>query len=170
MNSIFKRRSIRKFEEKQVEQEKIEKLLAAGMAAPTARNLREWEFVVVTEREILNQLRSASPYAGPLAKAPMAIVPLVNRKAAGESKYCEQDLGAACQNILVEAVELGLGGVWLGIAPVKERMKTVSDILKLPDYVQPFSILALGYPAEEKAPHEGFEEGKVHYNRYGARE
>lgn len=166
MNSIFKRRSIRKYEEKSVENEKIHLLLKAAMSAPTARNQREWEFVVVTDPEILRELSQASPYAKPTAAAPLAIVPLANTERMNGTAYLEQDLGAAVENILIEAEELSLGAVWMGIMPREERMARVSEVLKLPEHVVPFAIVAVGYPAEVREAGERYEEERVHYNGY----
>ena len=104
MNSIFDRESIRKFKEKKVGEEEIRLLLRAGMSAPTACNQREWEFVVVTDEGVLGELAGTSPYAKPAEHAPLAIVPLGNCGAMSHPKFFEQDLGAACENILVEAV------------------------------------------------------------------
>ena len=74
MDTIFHRISVRKFTEQKVEQEKIEKILSAGMQAPSAANQQPWEFYVVTNQELLKKLSTSSPYAGPAAGAPAAIV------------------------------------------------------------------------------------------------
>ena len=74
MNAIFTRTSIRQFEEREVEQEKIEKLLQAAFASPTAKNQQAWEFYVVTNKEILQKLSQVTPFATPAANAPAAIV------------------------------------------------------------------------------------------------
>ena len=166
MNSIFDRKSIRKFKEKKVGEEEIRLLLRAGMSAPTACNQREWEFVVVTDEGVLGELAGTSPYAKPAEHVPLSIVPLGNCGAMSHPKFFEQDLGAACENILVEAVELGLGAVWMGVAPDQERMGQVSRILKLPEHVKPFAILAVGYPDEIREAEDRYDETKVHYNRY----
>ena len=166
MESIFRRRSIRKFENRQVEEEKMHLLLKAAMSAPTARNQREWEFVVVTDKAILKKLAEASPYAKPVEGAPLAIVPLVNKNKLESPAYAHQDLGAATENILIEAEELGLGAVWLGIAPREERMESVSKTLKLPENVEPFAVIAVGYPGERKETEDRYDKEKVHFNKY----
>ena len=166
MEEIFKRRSVRDFSEKEVESEKIEQLLKAAMTAPTAANQREWEFIVVTDKTLIEKLSTSTPYSKPVAKAPLAIVMLSNFKNTIFPDCWQQDLGACTQNILLEAVHLGLGGVWLAVAPSEDRMKTVSDIFSLPEDVKPFSIIALGYPREGIIPKERYEPNKVHYNKY----
>ena len=166
MNSIFARRSIRKYEDTPVEEEKIKRLLGAAMSAPTARNQREWEFIVVTDREVRRQLSEASPYAKPAFAAPLVIVPAADKNRMTSPKYFEQDLAAATENILLEAEELGLGAVWMGIAPLEERMRKVSGTLNLPENILPFALIAVGYPVEINKAEDRYEESRVHYNRY----
>lgn len=166
MEAIYKRRSVRDFLEKEVEAEKIEQLLRAAMTAPTAANQREWEFIVVTEKALLEKLSATTPYSKPVAKAPLAIVMLSNFRKMIFPVCWQQDLGACAENILLKAVHLGLGGVWIGVAPEEERMKNVSDIFSLPADVKPFSIIALGYPREDISPKDRYEADKVHYNKY----
>jgi len=151
MNEIFVRRSVRSYTEQFVEEEKIEQILKAGMQAPSAGNQRPWEFIVVRDNDILKKLSVSSPYAGCVDKAQVAIVLLVNHNNLRFSEYTDQDMGACAQNILLEAVSLGLGAVWLGIAPLKEREKAVSDILSLQSNIQPFAIIPIGYPLNEGA-------------------
>lgn len=165
-NIIFKRRSLRKYLDKEIEQEKINLILQAAMLAPTACNQREWEFIVVKDKKILEQLGKVTPYTTPVSIAPLAIIPVANKKLMARDDYWEQDMGAVCENILLEAVECGLGGVWLGIAPHKDKMNIVSKILDIPDNVLPFSIIALGYSPYELEERNKYEESKVHYNKY----
>jgi len=165
MNEIYIRRSVRSYSEKYVEEEKIEHLLKAGMQAPSAGNQRPWEFIVVREKEILEKLSSASPYARCVDKAPVAIVLLANHKNLRFPEYTDQDMGACAQNILLEAVNQNLGAVWLGIAPLKDREKAVSDIFSIKDNLQPFAIIPVGYPLNEDANHfiDRFEDRRVTY-------
>ena len=122
MNSIFNRRSVRKYLLKSIEPEKTEKLIRAAMQAPSAGNQQPWEFIIVREKECLEKLSEVSQYSGLVKNAPLAIVMLVNKECLKYPDYWEQDLSAAAQNILLEAVEIGLGAVWLGIAPEIDRM------------------------------------------------
>ncbi len=111
MNEIFTRRSIRRYVDKPVEQEKIERLLKAAMQAPSAGSQRPWEFIVVQDKERLAQLAQASPYAGPTKDAPLAIVVLANRSALKFPENWQMDVSAATENMLLEAVHLDLGAV-----------------------------------------------------------
>lgn len=169
MKEIFDRRSVRAFLNQAIEPEKTELLLKAAMAAPSAGNQREWRLIAVTHRHLLEELAKVSPYAGCAAKAPLAIVVLGDLSGVKYSEYWEQDLSACTQNILLEAQHLGLGAVWLGIAPLPERMEAVAALLHLPDQVKPFAVVALGYPAETPVPRERWEPDKVSYNGYQTR-
>ncbi len=151
MNEIYIRRSVRLYTDQSVEKEKIEQILKAGMQAPSAGNQRPWEFNIVNNKEILKKLSVASKYAGCTDKAQVAIVLLVNHNNLRFPEYTDQDMGACAQNILLEAVSLGLGAVWLGIAPLKDRERAISDIFDLPDNIQPFAIIPIGYPLNEGA-------------------
>ena len=162
MDSIFHRVSIRKYKQDPVEDEKMEKILRAAFAAPSAQNQQPWEFYVITDRNIIKTLSGVSQYSGCLAGAPSAIVPCY-RKDCIRPKYTHIDLSAATENILLEADALGLGAVWLGIAPVEERMARVREILDIPDGLEAFAIVALGYPDESRPQKDRFRPERVHY-------
>lgn len=162
MNSIFKRTSIRNYLSKPVEPEKIQMLLKAAMAAPSAGNQQPWEFYVVENQKTIKKLAACSPYAGCLNSAPLAIVACA-RKDIRIPSYAEIDMSASVENLLLEAVELDLGAVWLGIAPIKERMEQVSAILNVPDSLNVFAIISCGYPAAEKEQENRFDENRIHY-------
>ena len=162
MNNIFSRVSIRKYQDRPVEKEKTMAILRAAMQAPSAANQQPWEFYVVTNKEILKKLSEVSPYAGMTKDAPAAIVS-VYRKDCKIPVYAHIDLSIAMENLWLETDAQGLGGVWLGIAPIEERMKAVEDILNLPDSLRAFAIFPYGYPAEERAQQDRFEQDRIHY-------
>ena len=162
MNAIFTRTSVRSFENKPVETEKVEKMLRAAMAAPSAGDQRPWEFYVVEDREALAKLAACSPYAGCTKNAPMAFV-ACSRKQARFPENIQMDMSAAVENLLLEAVELGLGAVWLGIAPLEDRMTAVAKVLDLPESLDAFAVIPCGYPAKTEPQEDRFEEARVHY-------
>lgn len=164
MSSIFHRVSVRKYQDRNVEQEKIEKMLRAAMAAPSACNQQPWEFYVVTNSEIIDKLSKASPYAGCAAGAPLVFVPCIRKKGIAP-EYFQIDLSAAVENLLLQADELGLGAVWLAIAPEEDRMKAVNEILDLPESVDPFALVPCGYPESERKQQDRYDETRVHYVR-----
>lgn len=162
MSSIFKRTSIRTYQDKEVEPEKIDLLLRAGMAGPSAHNQQPWEFFVVRDKAVLEELSSASEFAGCVRNAPLAIA-IFQRDGLDSPEYAVQDLSACCENILLEAVELGLGGVWLGIAPGEDRMEKVSKAVNAPENLKAFAVISLGYPAKERQQKDRFDPGRIHY-------
>lgn len=162
MKEIFNRRSVRQFLNKEVEQEKVDILLRAAMQAPTAGNQMAWEFYVVKNKDILNKLAKTSPYAGCVVNAPMAIV--ITYKDGGLfPDYNDIDCAIATENIWLEACELGLGTVMLGIAPLQERMEAVAKVLDLSDDEHAFTILPIGYPVEVKEQQDRYNVKKIHY-------
>jgi nitroreductase len=166
MNEIFSRYSVRKYQARKVEREKIEQILRAAMAAPTARNQREWEFIVLDDSQLLEKASKTSPYTSAAAQAPLAIVVAANQDRMTCPANWEQDLGAACQNILLEAAALELGGCWMAVAPSKERMDYVCNMLRLPEKVLPFALIPIGYPAEFRQQPDRYEPDRVHWNGY----
>lgn len=162
MNNIFSRVSIRKYQDRPVEKEKTLAILKAAMQAPSAANQQPWEFYVVTNKEKLAALSEVSPYAGMTKDAPIAIV-AVYRKECIVPAYAHIDLSIAMENLWIETDAQGLGGVWLGIAPLEDRMKAVEEILDIPDDMRAFAIFPYGYPAEEKEQQDRFDESRIHY-------
>lgn len=167
MQEIFNRRSIRKFEDKPVEKEKIEQLLRAAMQAPSAANQQPWEFIVVEDKEALNKLSQMSPYSKPVAGSGVTLVLLANGSNLTIPTAWQQDLGAAAENILLEAAHLDLGAVWLGVAVSDTSMAYIKDLYSLPDTVSPFALIAVGYPDGQKNEFvDRYQAEKVHYEKY----
>ena len=162
MDAIFHRISVRKYEDRPVEPEKLEKLLRAAMAAPSACNQQPWEFYVVRDRSKLEALSQVSPYAGCTKTAPVAIVSVYREKLWAPA-YAQIDMSIAMENLWLACGEQGLGGVWLGIAPIEERMKAVEEILAIPEGFRAFAIFPLGYPAESRKQQDRFDESRIHF-------
>lgn len=163
---LLKRRSIRKFTEDAVPEEYIDQLLHAAMSGPSACNMRPWEFYVITNQEILTELRGASKFTK--IKAPLAIVVCGNLKKALPLKMAEywiQDCSAATENILLRVTDLGLGAVWCGIHPQEKAVKKVSDLLNLSNKEIPLGLIWIGHPAEEPEARDQYDEKKIHYIR-----
>ena len=144
MNSIFHRISVRKYEDRPVEKEKIMEILRAGMQAPSACNQQPWEFYVVTDKEKIQKLSKVTE--GLVAPS-----------------FAQIDMAIAQENIWLETDAQGLGGVWFGIAPVEDRMEEVHRLLELPENVKVFSMFALGYPAETRPQQNRFEPERIHF-------
>ncbi len=162
MNAIFTRTSTRQFTPQKVDSKYIIKILRAAMAAPSACNQQPWEFYVTDDQEIITRLSQVSPYAGPVKNAPVVIVPCYNTDGLIAASMVEIDMAMAAQNILLEAEELGLGAVMIGIAPIEERMKAVADILKLPENFKAFTIIPVGCPVNKHPQEDRYEPSKIH--------
>ncbi len=169
LNNILERTSVRSYLDKSIEEDKIEKLLRAGMAAPTAVNKQPWHFVVVTDKSLLQKLAKANPYAEMVARAPLAIVVCGDMTKALDGNAREfwvQDCSAASENILLAATGLGLGSVWTGTYPSEERCAAVSEVLGLPETLIPLNTIVIGYPDGEVTPKDKWQESNISYNMY----
>lgn len=162
------RRSIRKYADKEVSDEDILKILKAGMQAPGSRlGAEPWEFIVIKNKETLAKIGEIKPR---VTNAPVAIMLVANIERAFYKTVWQQDMGAACENMLLEAVNLGLGGLWNGVAPDEERMKKIGEIVGISDItnLKPYSIVTIGYPGEgwENKFMDKFDESRIHYEKY----
>ena len=166
MNAIFKRRSIRKYTSKPVTEEQIEKILRAGMAAPSAGNQQPWHFIVIDDKKLLSEIPKFHPYSSMLNEASCAIVVCGDITLQKYEGYWVQDCSAATQNMLLMATELGLGSVWLGVYPREERVVAVKKLLGIPESVIPLCIISIGYPAEKKGLNDRYNESRIHRNKW----
>ena len=166
MDTIYKRRSIRKYTEQLVSDEVLRELVRAGMSAPSAGNEQPWEFVVITERAVLDEIPSFHPHSTMLRQAPAAILVCGNLEREVYQGYWVQDCSAAVQNILLEIVDQGLGAVWLGVYPIEERIQGLRKLLGIPEHVVPLAVISLGYPDETKPPKGEYDDSRVHRNRW----
>lgn len=167
MEEIFNRRSIRKFTNQPVEPEKIDKLLRAAMQAPSAANQQAWEFIVVQDKEKLVEVAETSPYAKPVAGSAVTFVLMADESKMKVPTGWEQDMGAAAENMLLEAVHLGLGGVWFGVATADIVVENTRRLFKLPDNIRPFAMISVGYPDGQKNQFvDRYQAERVHYEKW----
>lgn len=168
-DNIMSRTSVRSYADRPVEKEKIEKMLHAGMAAPTAMNRQPWHFIVVDDRALLDAIAKATPNAGMAKKAPLAIVVCGDKNKfaeGGAREMWSQDVSAATENILLQAHAMGLGAVWTGTFPSEERMKAVTTLLNMPSNLIPFCTIVVGYPDGDVTPKDKWNEQNVSYNKF----
>ncbi len=173
LRNIAERASVRAYEDKEVERDKIEKLLRAGMAAPSAVNRQPWHFIVVTDKDRLGLLSRACPNASMAAAAPLAIVVCGDMGKAldgPERDFWVQDASAAAENILLAAQAMGLGAVWTGTYPMRERCERVAKAMDLPEGMIPLCTLVIGYPAESPVPKDKYDEANVSYQSFGGKD
>ncbi len=166
MNAIFSRRSIRKYKNESVTDEQLELLLRAAMAAPSAMNSQCWEFVVVRDKNHLSELATLNPYHQMLKDAALAIIVCADLNKILANEYWIQNCSAATQNILTQANEMGLGAVWLGVAPYEDKMQRISDNLNLPESIKPLNVISIGVPDEFKNANDNFDTKKIHYEKF----
>lgn len=161
---IMSRKSVRDYiADKPIEKEKIEVLLKAGMAAPSGRDLRPWEILVVDNKEILTALAEKLPYAKMLAHTPLAIIVCGDKD---KSSYWYLDCSAVTQNILISAEALNLGAVWTAAYPYEDRMNAVKETIELPDNILPLNVIPVGYPNGEQKVKDKYDVSKVHFNKW----
>ena len=166
MKEIFERRSIRKYTNQPVSDDDIEKILRAAMAAPSAGNQQPWEFIIIKDKKLLNDITKVHPYSQMLKEASVAIVVCADPDRERHSGFWVQDCAAATENMLLEAQHLGIGSVWLGVYPRESRVKGIKELLNIPERIIPFSIVSLGYPAETKEPSDRYDNSRIHINKW----
>lgn len=166
LETILSRTSIRKYKDTPVEDVKIETMLRAAMAAPSAVNRQPWHFVVVTDRQLISQL---SRQAG---QSPLLIIVCGDLSKTMQGKGQEfwiQDASAATENLLLAAHAMGLGAVWTAQWPDGDRYKKTQQLLSLPETVVPLCTVVIGYPDEQPQPKDKWKPENVSYNKYGER-
>ena len=167
-----KRRSIRKYLDQKVEDEKIDSLVEAVLRAPTSMGKNSWEFVVVTDPGLLEKLSNAKPHgANFLKNAALGIVVCANPQI---SDVWIEDASIASIFIHLAAAALDLGSCWIQIRERKHNDTETAEayiarVLNLPPHLKVDSIIAIGYPAESKSAHpkERLPYDKVSLNIYG---
>ncbi len=163
LENIAERKSVRKYLSKSVEEDKIDAMVKAGMAAPSGMDRRPWEFVVVTDREALDSMAAKLPYAKMLTNAPLAIVVCGDTT---RSSYWYLDCSAATQNVLLAAEALGLGAVWTAAYPYEDRIDVVRQNTGLPENIVPLCVIPIGYPDGPQKAKDKFDLQRVHRNKY----
>lgn len=172
LDLIRSRRSIRHYEDRPVEAEKIDLLVEAALRSPSSRGFNPWSFVVVTEKETIAALAQAKPHgASFLAGAPLAVVICADPSV---SDVWVEDASIATLTLHLAATDLGLGSCWIQLrkrdhAQGGSAGAYVAAKLGLPEGMQVLAIMAIGHPREEKKPHpaESLQTEKVSWERFG---
>ena len=168
IDNIMTRSSVRTYTSQAVEQEKLDILLKAGMAAPSAGNKQPWEIMVINDRKILDAFPPLIKGTHMAAKAQQAIVVLGTPAKALIPEYWVQDCSAVTENILLAAHGLGLGAVWSGVYPENGtgRVEGMSKLLNLPEGTYALNVIVIGYPEGEPVVKDKWDASKVYYNTY----
>lgn len=166
---IMSRTSVRSFLDQPVEHKKVDMLLHAGMAAPSAYNKQPWHLAVIDDRKLLDQIPHFSPYASMVKEAPLAIVVCgdMHKTLNGiEQEFWIQDCAAVTENILLMAHALNLGAVWTALYPLEDRYKGMQKLLGLPNNLIPLNTIIIGYPKSHPAPKDKWNEANISFNGY----
>lgn len=162
----MKRRSIRKYTDQEVPEDAVKEILRAGMCAPSAGSEEPWHYIVIRNRETLREL-SEHHFSGWMLKdAPIGIVVCCDLDLQRYPGVWPQDCAAATENMLIEAVEQGLGAVWIGVYPSDEVMTAIRNIFNLSENIVPFSIVSIGYPNENKTTPDRYNPERVHFEKW----
>jgi len=165
---IYGRKSVRNFTGESVSKEDLDKILKAGMSAPTAMNKQPWSFVVVTERKTLDMLSDSLPSAKMLYKAGAAIIvcAIPEKAANGSAEFSIIDCSLAGENILLAAESLDLGAIWTACYPDPKRMETVRAILGIPSEIIPLNVIPIGHPTGEDKPKDKYKPENIHWEKW----
>ncbi len=171
IDCIMTRTSVRSYTDRQVEDSIVNKILRAGMAASTAANQQPWQFVVVTEQNLKDSITSAFEYTKMVEHCSFAVVVCGDmdnlfKGDMPDGGFWVEDCSAASENMLLAAHALGVGGVWCGIYPLKDRENRLREILSLPSNLTPLNVMAFGYPSQQAAPKDKWVPAKIHYNAF----
>jgi nitroreductase len=165
---IHSRRSVRNFTGQAVSMGLLDKIVRAGMAAPSAVNMQPWSFIVVTYRQTLDMLNDGLPYAKMLEKAGAAIIVCAIPEKAydGLKEFAVIDSTLAGENILLAAEALGLGAVWTAAYPYEDRMNVVRKVLGIPANIIPLNVIPIGYPVGVDKPKNKYKPEYIHWQRW----
>jgi len=166
IDCILTRRSIRKYTRQSIPDEIIKELLEAGVSAPSAGNQQPWQFIIIDNREVLDESSQVLPNGKLLKDANKAILVCGDLNLETHKGYWPIDCSAATQNILLAAHAKGLGACWLGIYPREERVENLKKLFKTPEHIIPFSVISLGFPDEESKKVDRYDDSKIHKNTW----
>ncbi|HEX2394902.1 MAG TPA: nitroreductase family protein [Bacteroidales bacterium] len=165
-DAILNRRSIRQYLDEPVTDDQISELLKAAMYAPSAVNKQPWHFIVFRDRATIRTITEKHPNASMLHQAGAAILVCWDEHLQHDTGYGPVDCAAATQNILLRAYSMGIGSVWVGLYPRQQRMEMAGEIFNLPSHIKGFSIVSLGYPAENKMQPQRFNRERIHFEKW----
>ena len=166
MSIIYDRRSIRIFKKDEVDKSLLDELVHAAMYAPSAGNMQPWHFIIIDNKEVIKKCLELKDGAKALETAPAGILLCGDKNIEKFPTISHADLGAATQNVLLRAKELGLDACWLSVFPREDTMKGFHKAFKLPANIYPYALVALGYGNETKEDEDRFKKDRIHYNEW----
>lgn len=166
MSVIEMRTSVRTYTDEPVTEEAVRSILNAGFCAPSAKNIRPYEFILVRDRKRLERLADTCAAAAMLKNAALAIGVIGDTGKQPAEELLIADCAAVTENMLLRIEELGLGGCWCGILRNGNWAPHVREVLELPAHMEPVSLVAVGHAKSKRIPQDRFEEKKLHYDVY----
>lgn len=166
LDAISRRASIRKYDDKKIDQLQISTILNVGLCAPSTKNKRPFHFVVTNDRAKLTSIINDNPNVTMLQSAAACIIVCGDKIVQGIPEWLLADCSAATQNMLLAIHSLGLGGVWCGVKQGSDLYKDIVKAFSLPDHIRPVSMIPFGYPLEKKTQINRFEPGKIHFESW----
>lgn len=170
MDYILNRRSVRSYDlSKKVSYDNLKQLCIYGEAAPTARNQKSREYIIIDDQEIINKLATISKGSMILSKCNTVIAVIgKNPNEMVTPHMQDQDLACAVENILIAATKMGIGSCYIGVHPLEERVKPCNEILNVTNGNYTFALIALGYPKDDDCfyDRQKFDDSMLHHNRY----
>jgi nitroreductase len=165
--AILTRRSIRKYKDTPIPQEFFEKIIRAGMYAPSAMNLQPWDYIIFNTPESIQQCTVSVTHGENILKqSPAAILVCGDNKTEPNVDYVIQNCSAAIQNMLLQIHEMGLGACWIAVYPLQEVILKLRSTFGIPDHILPVALISIGYPAEEVTAEERYKKEKIHFNKW----
>lgn len=166
IDTILSRRSIRKYTDQKVTSEQINQILKAAMHAPSSNNQQAWQYIVLDDHKIMDEIPKIHKGGEMIRGASKAIVVCGDENNAKSLDYLANDCALTTENILLALHSLGLGGCWIAIYPREQRMKDLKELCNIPEGILPFAVVAIGYPDEIKEKEDRFKPEKIHYNKW----
>ena len=163
---VRSRRSVRQYAPDPVARDVLEKIVAAGIEAPSGCNMQLRQYVLVDDPAVMDRLR---PVSQAIDRAPAAIVLLVSPTGTPYGEFWIQDASAAMENMLLAAVALGYGACWVE-GQVRPREAELAKLLAVPDELRVWSLMPVGTPAESPPrPAKPAPAEVIHYNCFGGK-
>lgn len=169
--AIMHRRSIREFSDSDINEDDVDRILAAGMSGPTAVNARDWQFVTIRKDASKEKLASVMQRPAKIIRESNLLILVcgdLKRTMKKHPEFWIIDGSISAQNMIIAAQSMGIGSVWLGVWPKSDTMKAVKEVLEIPDTAVPHSLIAFGYPKDDYilAERNVFEPELVHQEKW----
>ena len=165
IKAIMTRRSVRTWTDEPVTSEERKTIMEAAMNAPSAADARPWHFVTVDDRKVINQFTELGG-TEMLSDSTYLVMICGDQSKEIYPGFWPQDCSCAAQNMQLAAHDIGLGCVWIAIYPLEERVQKCREVLKIPDEITPFALLAMGVPDEERPSEVRYDSNRVHQNKW----